>query len=278
LLIEAAAVEAVIADPRVAAVTLTGSEKAGASVASIAGRHLKKTVLELGGSDPFIVLADADVEAAATTAVRARIVNNGQSCIAAKRFIAVDAVYDEFAERFVEGMRALRVGDPLDTDTDVGPLATRQIHDDLAAQQQATVRAGARMLLAGGPRGGPGWFYAPAVLADIPRGSPAHDDELFGPVASLFRARDTDDAIRLANASRYGLGAAVWTRDRQTAERCARALEAGSIAVNGMVASDARVPFGGVKMSGYGRELGAFGIREFVNIKTVRQKPAGFAV
>ncbi len=277
LLIESATVETVIADPRVAAVTLTGSERAGASVGSIAGRYLKKTVLELGGSDPFIVLASADVEAAAAMAVKARIVNNGQSCIAAKRFIAVEPVFKEFAERFVEGMRALRVGDPLDPATDIGPLATRQIRDDLHAQQQATVNAGARVLLAGGPQAGPGWFYAPAVLNDIPLRSPAHDDELFGPVASLFLARDTDDAIRIANDSRFGLGAAVWTRDRAEAQRCARELEAGSVAVNGMVASDARVPFGGVKMSGYGRELGLFGIREFVNIKTVRQKTAGFA-
>jgi succinate-semialdehyde dehydrogenase/glutarate-semialdehyde dehydrogenase len=271
LLIEASAVNAVVADDRIAAVTLTGSERAGASVARMAGAHLKKTVLELGGSDPFIVLADADVGAAAEMAVKARVINNGQSCIAAKRFIVVDAVFDEFAQRFVAGMEALRVGDPMDPMTDVGPLATLQIREDLRAQVADTIERGARVLLRGGPHGREeGWFYDPTVLTDIPVDSPAYRDELFGPAASLFRAADTADAIRIANDSRFGLGASVWTRDAGEGQRMAKALDVGTVVVNGMVRSDVRLPFGGVKMSGHGRELGAYGLREFANVKTVR--------
>ncbi len=273
-------VESVIADDRVAAITLTGSEAAGRAVAAAAGRHLKKCVLELGGSDPFIVLPSADVDVAAATAVKARIVNNGQSCIAAKRFIVAAAVYDRFAAVFVERMRALRVGDPLNEETDVGPLATRAIRDELARQVTDSVAAGARLLLGGAPdhatRGGPlgdaapGNFYPPTILTDVPATAPAAREELFGPVAAIFRVANADEAISLANNTPFGLGASVWTRDRDEAHRFAHGIQAGSVFVNAMVASDPRFPFGGVKSSGYGRELGPFGLREFVNIKTVR--------
>jgi succinate-semialdehyde dehydrogenase/glutarate-semialdehyde dehydrogenase len=271
LLIGSSRVESVVADSRVAAVTLTGSEGAGRAVATVAGRHLKKTVLELGGSDPFVVAASADLELAVKTAVDARIINNGQSCIAAKRFIVVEDVADEFTRRFVKRMSALKVGDPMLPDTDVGPLATAAIRGELDAQVQETVSRGADVLLGGAPIAGPGWFYAPTVLADIPRGSPAREQELFGPVASLFRVPSVDAAIALANDSTFGLGASAWTTDPVEAEKFARGLEAGSVFINGMVASDPRYPFGGVKHSGYGRELGSWGLREFVNIKTVRR-------
>ena len=270
LLIAADRVPGIIADPRVHAVTLTGSEAAGRSVGASAGRHLKKSVLELGGSDAFVVTAHADVVRAADAAVTARIINNGQSCIAAKRFIVVADVAAEFEQRFVDGMRRLRVGDPFDASTDLGPLATRQIRDDLEAQVRETVTRGARVALGGHAMEGNGNFFEPTVLADIPRGSPAAEQELFGPVASLFVARDLADAIAIANDSSYGLGASVWTRDTTEAERFAREVEAGTVFVNGMVASDPRFPFGGVKSSGYGRELGVWGLREFVNVKTVR--------
>ena len=270
LLIGAARVESVVSDSRVAAVTLTGSEPAGRAVAAAAGRHLKKTVLELGGSDPFIVTASADVQRAADTAVAARIVNNGQSCIAAKRFIVVDDVADAFTAAFVERMRALRTGVPMLAETQLGPLATSAIRDELEAQVHETVSRGAALLLGGHRLPGPGWFYAPTVLADIPRGSPASEQELFGPVASIFRTRSVDEAIAVANDSPFGLGASAWTRDPGEAERFAQEIEAGSVFINGMVASDPRYPFGGVKRSGYGRELGEWGLREFVNVKTVR--------
>ncbi|HVZ71840.1 MAG TPA: NAD-dependent succinate-semialdehyde dehydrogenase [Polyangia bacterium] len=270
LLVGADRVEGIVADGRVAAVSLTGSEDAGRRVAAVAGKHLKKIVLELGGSDPFLVLASADVARAAATAVKARVVNNGQSCIAAKRFIAVDAVYEEFARRFADGMAALKLGDPLDAATELGPLSSLGQRDTLADQVARSVAAGARVLTGGHALERPGAFYTPTVLADIPPGSPAHDEELFGPVASLFRARDTETALAIANGSRFGLGASVWTRDRDEATRCARALETGSVFINDMVASDARFPFGGVKASGHGRELGRFGMRELVNVKTVR--------
>ena len=272
LLIGSDEVAAVIADPRVAAVTLTGSEPAGRAVAALAGKHLKKTVLELGGSDPFIVLASADLDTAVATAVKARVVNNGQSCIAAKRFIVEDAVYDRFVPTFVERMRALKVGDPMDAATDIGPLATRAIRDEVAAQVEASVAAGARLLLGGQVPEGLGNFYPPTVLDRVPADAPAARDEVFGPVAALFRARDAADAVALANASGFGLGASVWTRDRQQAVLFARELQTGSVFVNDMVASDPRFPFGGVKRSGYGRELGGWGLREFVNVKTVRMK------
>jgi succinate-semialdehyde dehydrogenase/glutarate-semialdehyde dehydrogenase len=274
LLIGSEAVRSVLEDDRVAAATLTGSEPAGRSIASIAGKQIKKTVLELGGSDPFIVMPSADLEQAAKTAVQARTINNGQSCIAAKRFIVHAQVYDEFENRFVTAMKALRVGDPMNESTEVGPLATKQILQDLEGQVQVSVAAGAK-ILTGGQRlkfdaelaGGN--FYEPTVLADIPKESPAYTDELFGPVASLFRVKDIDEAIELANATSFGLGAAAWTNDQSELDRFVDEIEAGSIFINGMVASDPRLPFGGVKRSGYGRELSEFGIREFVNIKTV---------
>ena len=269
LLIESAGVRRVIDDPRVAAVTLTGSEGAGRAVGEAAGANLKKSVLELGGSDPFIVMPSADLEAAVTTAVKARVINNGQSCIAAKRFIVHERIMDRFRHRFVETMRALRVGDPMDDATDVGPLATESIRDDLHAQVRMTVDAGAGLLLGGHPLDRPGWFYAPTVLDSIPDESPAACDELFGPVASLFTARDIDHAIELANATTFGLGASVWTNDRLERDRFIAEIDAGLVFVNAMVASDPRLPFGGVKASGYGRELAEFGIREFVNIKSV---------
>lgn len=268
LLIGSDLVASVIADDRVAAVTLTGSEAAGRTVAATAGRNLKKAVLELGGSDPFIVLASADVERAAATAVKARVVNNGQSCIAAKRFVVVDAVYDAFESAFVDRMRALRVGDPMDETTDVGPMATAAIREELARQVSQSVAAGARVLVGGAPQDG--LFYPPTVLGDVPAHAPAATEELFGPVAALFRVANSAEALTRANDTRFGLGASVWTGDREEARRFAREVDAGSVFVNEMVASDPRFPFGGVKSSGYGRELGAAGLREFVNVKTVR--------
>ena len=274
LLIGSEAVQDVLEDSRVAAATLTGSEPAGRSVASIAGKQIKKTVLELGGSDPFIVMPSADLKEAVGTAVKARTINNGQSCIAAKRFIVHGQIYDEFEKGFVEAMKALRVGDPMNESTDVGPLATKQILKDLEEQVQVSVAAGAKILTGGqrvtfeGELAG-GNFYEPTVLADIPKDSPAFSDEIFGPVASLFRVKDIDEAIDLANATSFGLGAAAWTNDESQRDRFVEEIEAGCIFINGMVASDPRLPFGGVKHSGYGRELGEFGIREFVNIKTV---------
>jgi succinate-semialdehyde dehydrogenase/glutarate-semialdehyde dehydrogenase len=274
LLIGSDAVGRVLEDPRVAAATLTGSEPAGRSVASIAGRQIKKTVLELGGSDPFIVMPSADLEEASATAVKARTINNGQSCIAAKRFIVHAQIYDEFEKRFVEAMKKLRVGDPMSETTDIGPLATPQILKDVEEQVKVSVAAGAKILTGGQKfkadgnlaRGN---FYEPTVLADIPVDSPAYRDEIFGPVASLFCVKDIDEAIDLANATTFGLGSAAWTNDEGERLRFIDELEAGCVFINGMVASDPRLPFGGVKHSGYGRELGEFGIREFVNIKTV---------
>lgn len=274
LLIGSDAVQSVMEDQRVAAATLTGSEPAGRSVAGIAGKQIKKTVLELGGSDPFIVMPSADFEEAVTTAVKARTINNGQSCIAAKRFIVHEKIYGEFEERFVEVMKSLRVGDPLEASTDIGPLATDQILKDLEDQVKVSVAAGAK-LLTGGQRCAlegelaRGNFYEPTVLADIPKAAPAYADEIFGPVASLFRVANIDEAIELANATSFGLGAAAWTNDAGESDRFINEIEAGSVFINGMVASDPRLPFGGVKNSGYGRELSYFGIREFVNIKTV---------
>jgi succinate-semialdehyde dehydrogenase/glutarate-semialdehyde dehydrogenase len=274
LLIGSDLVPSVLEDPRVAAATLTGSEPAGRSVASIAGKQFKKTVLELGGSDPFIVMPSADLEAATTTAVKARTINNGQSCIAAKRFIVHAQIYDEFEERFVEAMKQLRVGDPMIESTDIGPLATEQILKDLEEQVQVTVASGAKILTGGQKFKADGDFargnfYEPTVLVDIPKGSPAYQDEIFGPVASLFRVGSIDEAIDLANATPFGLGSAAWTNDDAERDRFINEIEAGSVFINGMVTSDPRLPFGGVKHSGYGRELSYFGIREFVNIKTV---------
>jgi len=269
LLIGSDKVPRVLDDPRVKAATLTGSEPAGMQVASEAGKQIKKTVLELGGSDPFIVMPSAKLDEAVTTAVKARTLNNGQSCIAAKRFIIHRDIADEFEHRFVAEMESLKVGDPMDEAIDIGPLATAAIRDDLDEQVRQSVAAGARVLTGGQPLERAGYFYAPTVLADIPENSPAYQDELFGPVASLFRARDLDEAIHIANATSFGLGSSAWTNDESERARFIDEIEAGSVFINGMVASDPRLPFGGVKRSGYGRELSYHGIREFVNIKTI---------
>jgi succinate-semialdehyde dehydrogenase/glutarate-semialdehyde dehydrogenase len=275
LLIETDQVRRVIEDPRVRAVTLTGSTAAGSAVAGTAGKQIKKTVLELGGSDPFIVMPSADLEAASRTAVKARIINNGQSCIAAKRFIAVGAIADEFERRFVAGIRALVVGDPMDRATDVGPLANQTQVMALADQVERSVRAGARLLTGGHPLDRPGYYFAPGVLTNINPDSPAYKEEVFGPIALLFRARDIDEAIDIANDSPFGLGSSAWTTDPLERDRFVGELESGMVFINGMVASDPRLPFGGVKESGYGRELGIYGLREFVNIKTVWMQQGG---
>jgi len=272
LLIASDAVASVIADPRVKAVTLTGSEPAGREVATQAGRHIKRSVLELGGSDPFVVMPSVDVAATVKQAISARNINNGQSCIAAKRFIVHDAIYDEFERRFAEGMQKLVVGDPNDAKTDIGPLATRAIRDGLLEQVQESVKLGARLVTGGKAIPGDGWFFEPTVLADAPADAPAYRDELFGPVATLFRARDIDDAIRIANDTDFGLGASAWTQDAKEAERFAREIESGMVFINSMVVSHPAFPFGGVKHSGYGRELAVIGMREFQNVKTVRMK------
>ena len=269
VLVEAPAVAALIADPRIVAATLTGSDRAGSKVAEQAGRELKKTVLELGGSDPFIVLADADVAAAARTAADARLINSGQSCIAAKRFIVVEPVADEFLERFVDELRSRRVGDPVARETQVGPQARVDLRDALHRQVVESVKRGAKLLLGGEIPAGKGAFYPPTLLTAVDKGMPAFDEETFGPVAAVVRAKDEADAVRLANDSAFGLGASLWTRDRARAERLASQVEAGSVFVNGLVKSDPRLPFGGIKRSGYGRELSEYGIREFVNIKSV---------
>ncbi len=269
LLIGSERVAALIADRRVAAVTLTGSDRAGSEVAAAAGRAIKKCVLELGGSDPFIVMPSADLDAALTTAVKARTVNSGQSCIAAKRFFVAEAIYEEFVRRFVEKMQSSRIGDPFDESTDIGPLATPSIRDGVHDQVRKSVAAGAKLLAGGEPAKGRGNFYPPTVLAEIPQEAPAYREEVFGPVALLFRVENAAAAIALANESDFGLGASVWTNDPAEQELFATELEAGMVFVNAMVASDPRLPFGGIKRSGYGRELGSLGIREFMNAKTV---------
>jgi len=261
--------EAIVADPRIAAVTLTGSEAAGSSVAATAGKHLKKTVLELGGSDAYIVLGDADVAAAAKTAVRARFQNNGQSCIAAKRFIVEDGVYDAFLDAFVAATEELVVGDPLDRATTLGPVARDDLREALERQVSATLAAGAKLATGGKRIARPGYFYEATIVGDVTPGMVMFDEETFGPAAAVTRARDAEAAIELANASDYGLGGNLWTRDLARAKAFAQRLESGAVFVNGMTASDPRLPFGGVKKSGYGRELSAFGIHEFVNIQTV---------
>ena len=270
LLIGSELVEGIIADRRVAAVTLTGSEGAGRSVAGAAGKNLKKAVIELGGSDPFVVMPSADLDNAVSTAVTARMINNGQSCIAAKRFIIHEKIYDDFLKKFVAGVSALRIGDPTDEKNELGPQATAAIRDQLDQQVKASVAAGAKLLTGGKKLDRQGFFYAPTVLADIPPGAPAASEELFGPVASVFKAKDLADAIRIANGTTFGLGASAWTRDAAEQAQLIAEIESGLLFINGMVVSDARLPFGGVKNSGFGRELGEFGIHEFVNIKSVR--------
>jgi succinate-semialdehyde dehydrogenase/glutarate-semialdehyde dehydrogenase len=274
LLVGSAAVDRIINDSRVAGVTLTGSEGAGMQVGATAGKALKKTVLELGGSDPFIVLADADVATAATVACRARNQNNGQSCIAAKRFIVVDDVADDFEKRFVAAVGALKVGDPMDRANQVGPLARPDLIDALEKQVRESVKMGARVLIGGKRLDGGGNYYEPTVLGGVTPEMPVFREETFGPVAALIRAKDTDEAIALANDSEFGLGSAVWTADTEQARRIADRIEAGMVFVNGMVASDARLPFGGVKRSGVGRELSEVGIKEFTNAQTVWIGPA----
>jgi succinate-semialdehyde dehydrogenase/glutarate-semialdehyde dehydrogenase len=269
LLIESKQVEKVIVDPRVKAVTLTGSERAGSAVASSAAREIKKAVLELGGSDAFIVMPSADFENALSTAVKARTINSGQSCIAAKRLFIADQVYDNFVRQFVEKMRALRIGDPFDETTEIGPLATEQILNGVHEQVQKSIAMGAKLLTGGNRIHGPGLFYEPTVLVDVPKESPAYREEVFGPVASIFRVRDAAEAIETANDSSFGLGASAWTNERDEQELFASELESGMVFINAMVASDPRLPFGGAKRSGFGRELGAHGIREFTNIKTI---------
>jgi succinate-semialdehyde dehydrogenase/glutarate-semialdehyde dehydrogenase len=270
LLIETGDIPRVIDDPRVKAVTLTGSEGAGRAVGAQAGRALKKVVLELGGSDPFIVMPGAKLDDAVETAVKARLINNGQSCIAAKRFIVHEAIYPEFERRFAERMGRAVVGDPMNPKTEVGPLATASIRQGLHAQVEKSVEAGARLLVGGKLPEGPGNYYPPTVLADPPPGSPAACEELFGPVAVLFKAKDVEHAIALANDSPYGLGASVWTQDEAEMRRLIDGIETGMVFINQMVASDPRLPFGGVKHSGHGRELALHGLREFLNAKTVR--------
>jgi succinate-semialdehyde dehydrogenase / glutarate-semialdehyde dehydrogenase len=277
LLIGSEPVEGIIADPRIAAVTLTGSEGAGREVASAAGKSLKKSVVELGGSDPFIVMPSADLEAAVSTAVTARMINNGQSCIAAKRFIVHEKIYDIFVAKFVARVSSIKIGDPMDEATELGPLATAAIRDELEVQVKTSVARGARLLTGGKKLEREGYYYSPTVLADIPPDAPAARDELFGPVASVFKARDLADAIKLANGTSFGLGASAWTQDDAERERFIAEIESGLLFINGMVASDPHLPFGGVKNSGFGRELGEFGIREFVNIKSVRVMAANAA-
>ncbi|MFZ0737450.1 MAG: NAD-dependent succinate-semialdehyde dehydrogenase [Candidatus Acidiferrales bacterium] len=269
LLIGSDKVDGILADARVMAATLTGSEGAGIEVGVAAAKRIKKVVLELGGSDPFIVMPSANLEEAVATAVKARVQNNGQSCIAAKRFIVAESIAERFERGFVERMETLKIGDPFDASTELGPLATASAVVDLDADVKKSIKAGARLLTGGGPLNRPGNYYAPTVLTNIPAGSPADCEELFGPVACLFRAKDIDEAIEIANRTRFGLGASAWTNDDRERERFVDELEAGMVFINRMVASDPRLPFGGVKQSGHGRELSSQGIREFTNIKTV---------
>lgn len=269
LLIGAKQVDAILADPRIVAATLTGSEGAGIEIGVSAAKRIKKVVLELGGSDPFIVMPSANLDDAVATAAKARVQNNGQSCIAAKRFIVAEPIADAFLQKFVAKMESLKIGDPLDEATELGPLATPSGVTDLENDLRKTVEAGARVLTGGTALDRPGNYFAPTVITDIPKDSPAYREEFFGPVASVFRVKSIDEAIRIANDSRFGLGASIWTKDPAEQERFIRDIEAGMVFINKMVASDPRVPFGGVKHSGHGRELGVQGIREFLNIKTV---------
>jgi len=269
LLIGSSLVEKIIRNPKIKAATLTGSEPAGKKVAETCGSVLKKTVMELGGSDPFIVLEDANIEEAVKTAVTARLINNGQSCIAAKRFIVVEKIYDEFEKKFVELMKNVKIGDPLDPSTELGPMAREDLLTELDEQVKQSVGKGARVLCGGKRITREGFYYEPTILANVKKGMPAYEDELFGPVASLIKAKDENDAIRIANDTNFGLGASLWTSDINKATKLAVKIESGSVFINGMVKSDPRLPFGGIKISGYGRELSHYGIKEFVNIKTV---------
>jgi succinate-semialdehyde dehydrogenase/glutarate-semialdehyde dehydrogenase len=269
LMIPSKEVKGVIADPRIAAVTLTGSESAGSEVAALAGHHIKKTVLELGGSDAFIILEDADMEKAVKTAITARMINQGQSCIAAKRFIVVEIRTAEFEVRIKQALESLRMGDPMDPQTDVGPLARKDITDQIDQQVQRSVAAGARLVTGGKPADRQGCYYLPTLLADVKKGMAVYKEETFGPVVSIISVKDEEEAIAVANDSEFGLGGSVWTENRECGEAVARRIETGAVFVNGLVKSDPRLPFGGIKKSGYGRELGEFGIREFVNIKTI---------
>lgn len=269
LLISSSQVSDVIKNPKVKAATLTGSEHAGKKVASDGGKELKKTVMELGGSDPFIILKDADLDSAIDTAVTARLINNGQSCIAAKRFIVVEDVYEEFEKKFVEKMKSIKIGDPMEEDTELGPMAREDLLIELDEQVKKSIEKGAKLLCGGKRLDKPGYYYPATVISNIQPGMVAYREELFGPVASVFKAKDEKDAIRIANDSDFGLGASLWTNDLDKAKVLAHKIESGSVFINGLVKSDPRLPFGGVKISGYGRELSHYGIKEFVNIKTV---------
>jgi succinate-semialdehyde dehydrogenase/glutarate-semialdehyde dehydrogenase len=269
LLVGSDKVDRILADPRIAAATLTGSEGAGVKVGEGAAKRIKKVVLELGGSDPFIVMPSANLEDAVNTAVKARTLNNGQSCIAAKRFIVHEQIADKFEKDFVAKMENLKLGDPFDEKTEVGPLANEDAVTSLHADVQKSIDAGAKLLTGGKPANLPGFFYLPTVLTNVPKNSPAYAEEFFGPVASLFRVKNIDEAIHIANDTRFGLGASAWSNDPEEQERFINDLEAGMVFINQMVASDPRVPFGGVKRSGVGRELSTYGIREFANVKTV---------
>ncbi|MEJ5351842.1 MAG: NAD-dependent succinate-semialdehyde dehydrogenase [Melioribacteraceae bacterium] len=269
ILISSAEVEEVINHPKVRAVTLTGSEYAGRQVAKYCGKLLKKSVMELGGSDPFIVLEDADIDAAVKTGVTARLINNGQSCIAAKRFIVVEKIYDEFEKKFVDLMSKVKIGNPMDESTELGPIAREDLLNELEFQVKKSVECGAIVLCGGNRINTKGFYFEPTVLTNVKRGMPAYDEEIFGPVASLIKVKNEDDAIEVANDTKFGLGASLWTRNIEKAKYYAGKIEAGSVFINGMVKSDPRLPFGGVKNSGYGRELSHYGIKEFVNIKTV---------
>lgn len=269
LLISSSQVSDVIKNPKVKAATLTGSEHAGKKVASDGGKELKKTVMELGGSDPFIILKDADLDSAIDTGVTARLINNGQSCIAAKRFIVVEDVYEEFEKKFVEKMKSIKIGDPMEEDTELGPMAREDLLIELDEQVKKSIEKGAKLLCGGVRLDKPGYYYPATVISNIQPGMVAYREELFGPVASVFKAKDEKDAIRIANDSDFGLGASLWTNDLDKAKVLAHKIESGSVFINGLVKSDPRLPFGGVKISGYGRELSHYGIKEFVNIKTV---------
>lgn len=269
LLIGSKMVGEIINHPYVKAVTLTGSEPAGKQIAKLSGANLKKTVLELGGSDPFVVLEDANIDHAVSTAVTARLINNGQSCIAAKRFIVVEKIYDKFKDKFVEKMENVAVGDPMDEKTELGPIAREDLMYELDAQVKKSVEMGAKVLTGGKVLAATGYYYAPTILSELHKGMPAYNEEIFGPVASLIKAKDENDAVNIANDSNFGLGASLWTNDLNKAKKLAAKIESGSVFINGMVKSDPRLPFGGVKNSGYGRELSHYGIKEFVNIKTI---------